>query len=89
MPVLEFMTDLSSEPVLNIPHDIAMLLPKAGRVRIIVVQEGEADGIVISETEDSTPTQPVPRYTNAQLKQLALANPPPRDWYDTPEERPF
>ncbi len=89
MPVLEFMTDLSSEPVLNIPHDIAVQLPKAGRVRIIVVQEGDADGLTISEFDHSTSTQPVVRYTNAQLKQLALANPPPRDWYDTPEERPF
>ena len=83
------MTELSSEPVLNIPHDIAVLLPKAGRVRIIVVQEGDPDGPDISEIEYSTPMPPVVRYTNVQLKQIALANPPPRDWYDTPEERPF
>ena len=89
MPALEFMTDLSSEPVLNIPHDIAVLLPKAGRVRIIVVQEGDADSWSSQESERSTPTQPTVKYTNAQLKQIALANPPARDWYDTPEARPF
>ena len=89
MPAIEFMTDLSSEPVLNIPHDIAALLPKAGRVRIIVVQEDDADGWNSQEIKHSTPAQPTVKYTNSQLKQLALANPPPRDWYDTSEERPF
>lgn len=43
MPALEFMTDLSSEPVLNIPIDIAVQLPKVGRARIIVVPEDDAD----------------------------------------------
>lgn len=89
MPAIEFMTDLTSEPVLNIPHDIAELLPKAGRVRIIVVQEGDAEGWRLTEFEHSTSALPETKYTNAQLQQIALTNPPPRDWYDAPEERPF
>ena len=89
MPAIEFMTDLTSEPVLNIPHDIAELLPKTGRVRIIVVQEGDAEDRGMTGIEHSTSVLPASTYTNAQLKQIALANPPPRDWYDVPEERPF
>ena len=37
MHAIEFTTDLSSEPFLKVPQDVAAQLPKSGRVRIIVL----------------------------------------------------
>ena len=39
MNAVEFTTELSETPVLNIPTEIAAQLPKAGRARIIVLTD--------------------------------------------------
>ena len=36
MNAIEFTTELSEEPVLAIPNEIAAQLPKAGKVRVVV-----------------------------------------------------
>lgn len=111
MQAIEFMTDLSSEPVLNIPHDIAAQLPKVGRVRIIIVPEGDAEDAEWRQLSyeqfmrdddpadavydaDSMPELGHPfcvpvKYTNAQLKEIASANPPPSEWCQSDEGQPF
>ena len=111
MPAIEFMADLSSEPVLNIPHDIAVMLPKAGRVRIIVVPENDdenkewrlmsyeqfmrdddpADAVydVVSMLELGHQSCAPLEYSNAQLKEIASANPPPSEWCQSDEGQPF
>jgi hypothetical protein len=42
MQAIEFITDLSADPVLRIPHEAATQLPTSGRVRVIVLT-AEAD----------------------------------------------
>ena len=43
MNAVEFTTELSSEPVLAIPQEIAAQLPKSGRARIIVLTAEDSD----------------------------------------------
>jgi hypothetical protein len=43
MQAIEFIIELTSEPVLKIPQEIADQLPKAGRVRIIVLTSGHTE----------------------------------------------
>jgi len=43
MQAIEFITDLTSEPVLAIPQEVVAQLPKAGRVRVIVLTDGDSD----------------------------------------------
>ena len=43
MQAIEFITDLTSEPVLAIPLEVVAQLPKAGRVRVIVLTDGNSD----------------------------------------------
>lgn len=37
VPVIEFTTELSGDPILNIPREAAAQLPKMGRARILIV----------------------------------------------------
>ena len=41
MPAVEFTTELSADPVLNIPREAAERLPKTGRARIVVLPLSE------------------------------------------------
>jgi hypothetical protein len=43
MQAIEFITDLTPEPVLAIPQEVVAQLPKAGRVRVIVLTDGDSD----------------------------------------------
>ena len=43
MQAIEFITDLTSEPVLTIPQEVVAQLPKAGRVRVIVLADGDSE----------------------------------------------
>jgi hypothetical protein len=43
MQAIEFITDLTPEPVLRIPLEVVAQLPKAGRVRVIVLTDGDSD----------------------------------------------
>jgi hypothetical protein len=43
MNALEFTTELTDSGLLRIPAEVAARLPKAGRVRIIVLTEDEAE----------------------------------------------
>jgi hypothetical protein len=43
MRALEFTTELSGKPVLNVPQDIAIQLPKSGAARIIVLTSDDPD----------------------------------------------
>ncbi len=43
MQAVEFITDLTSEPILKIPQEVADQLPKAGRARIIVLTSGDSE----------------------------------------------
>ena len=43
MNAVEFTTELSGAPVLQIPSDAAAQLPKAGQARVIVLTEGDTD----------------------------------------------
>jgi hypothetical protein len=40
---IEFPTELTEKPVLAVPQDIADKLPKAGKARVIVITNREAD----------------------------------------------
>ena len=41
MKAIEFTTDLTDEPLLRIPEEVASRLPKSGKVRIILLQPDE------------------------------------------------
>lgn len=43
MSAIEFMTELSDKPVLDVPEDVAERLPKAGKARVIVITNGNDD----------------------------------------------
>jgi hypothetical protein len=43
MRALEFTTELTGEPVLNVPQDIASQLPKSGAARILVLTSDDPD----------------------------------------------
>ena len=43
MNAIEFTTELSEEPVLTIPSELAARLPKAGRARVIVLTGDDND----------------------------------------------
>ena len=43
MQAIEFITNLTPEPVLAIPQEVVAQLPKAGQVRVIVLTNGNAD----------------------------------------------
>ena len=43
MSAIEFTTELSGSGVLTIPPEAAAQLPKAGRVRVIVLTEADGD----------------------------------------------
>ncbi len=43
MQAIEFITDLTPEPVLAIPQEVVAQLPKAGKVRVIVLTDGDSD----------------------------------------------
>ena len=43
MQAIEFITDLTPEPVLAIPQEVVAQLPKAGQVRVIVLTDGNSD----------------------------------------------
>ena len=43
MQAIEFITELTSEPVLAIPQEVVAQLPKSGRVRVIVLTDGDSD----------------------------------------------
>ena len=43
MQAIEFITDLSSDPILRIPQEVATPLPKAGRARVIVLTDDDDD----------------------------------------------
>jgi hypothetical protein len=42
MRAVEFMTELSKQPIVTIPPEIAAQLPKSGRARVIVLTPGES-----------------------------------------------
>lgn len=44
MNAIEFTADLSAEPVLRVPREIAARLPKSGRARVIVLMPDADDG---------------------------------------------
>jgi hypothetical protein len=46
MKAIEFITGLSSTPVLKIPAEIAARLPKTGQARVIVLTENDAEDAV-------------------------------------------
>ena len=41
MHAIEFITELSDQPVLTVPREVAAQLPKQGRARIIVLTSDE------------------------------------------------
>ncbi len=43
MNAVEFTTELSGVPTLQIPTDVAAQLPKAGKARVIVLTDEETD----------------------------------------------
>lgn len=43
MNAIEFTTELSEEPVLTIPSELAARLPKAGKARVIVLTGDDND----------------------------------------------
>jgi hypothetical protein len=43
MNAIEFTTDLSDEPVLTIPSELAARLPKTGKARVIVLTGDDND----------------------------------------------
>ena len=43
MNAIEFTTELTEEPVLTIPDEIASLLPKTGKARVIVLTNEDND----------------------------------------------
>jgi len=43
MHAVEFTTELSSKPVLSVPQEAAVQLPKSGKARVIVLTGDEAD----------------------------------------------
>ncbi len=43
MNAIEFTTELTEEPVLTIPNEIASQLPKAGKARVIVLTNESND----------------------------------------------
>lgn len=43
MQAVEFITDLTSEPILKIPQEVVAQLPKAGQVRVIVLTTDNSD----------------------------------------------
>jgi hypothetical protein len=43
MSAIEFTTELSDKPVLDVPEDVAERLPKAGKARVIVITNGSDD----------------------------------------------
>ncbi|MBI4603562.1 MAG: hypothetical protein HY721_16545 [Planctomycetes bacterium] len=45
MNAIEFTTELSGTSALPIPSEIAAQLPKAGRARVIVLLDGDADDL--------------------------------------------
>ncbi len=45
MSTIEFTTQLSEEPVLAIPSDIAEQLPKEGKARVIVITNENANDV--------------------------------------------
>lgn len=45
MQSIEFITELSADPVLRIPQEVATQLPKTGRVRVIVLAAHEGDDV--------------------------------------------
>ena len=42
MHAIEFITELSEQPVLTVPREVAAQLPKQGRARIIVLTSDES-----------------------------------------------
>ena len=86
MTTIEFMTDLTSEPILTIPEDAARQLPKSGRARIFIVTEPAVTGdIVVGSPLESRGS----KITNAQLLRLAEVSPPPAEWFEGDAEKPF
>ena len=45
MQAIEFITDLSGDPILRIPHEAATQLPTTGRVRVIVLTAQDEDDV--------------------------------------------
>ena len=43
MNAIEFTTDLSDKPVLTIPNEVAVRLPKTGKARVIVLTGDDND----------------------------------------------
>ena len=43
MSAIEFTTELSDKPVLDVPEDVAERLPKAGKARVIVITNGSEE----------------------------------------------
>jgi hypothetical protein len=43
MHAIEFVTELSSSPVLSVPKEAAAQLPKSGKARVIVLTGDDAD----------------------------------------------
>ena len=43
MQAIEFITNLTADPVLAIPPEIVAQLPKAGQARVIVLTNGDAE----------------------------------------------
>ncbi len=43
MRAVEFTTDLSGESVLSIPKEIAALLPKEGRARVLLLMDDDSE----------------------------------------------
>jgi hypothetical protein len=43
MQAVEFLTELSDQPVVAIPQAIAAQLPKSGQVRVIIVPSNDPD----------------------------------------------
>lgn len=45
MNAIEFVTELTGDPVLRIPAEVAAQLPRAGQARIIVLTSDDAEDI--------------------------------------------
>ena len=43
MQAVEFTTDLGEQPIVTIPQDVAALLPKAGRARVIILTSDDPE----------------------------------------------
>jgi hypothetical protein len=43
MNAVEFITELSGSATLSVPADVASKLPKAGRARVLILTEDDAD----------------------------------------------